>query len=194
MFPAALLTSRTVIRPITPSDAAAIFDGYAQDHEVTRFLIWKPHRSRDETEDYVARCIAADTAHARTCMLCDPSGSGVRGAMDRRRFSGHRLEFGYVLARRWWGQGLMTASPAAIARTAPVTAPMSRSQIRAVPRPASPGTAAPAWAAHGSVRPASARMPNTTAGNPIRIATTSGMTEPERNGAMNRYDTESVRA
>jgi RimJ/RimL family protein N-acetyltransferase len=32
----------------------------------------------------------------------------VRGAFFARQPAAHRLEFGYVLARRWWGQGLMT--------------------------------------------------------------------------------------
>jgi RimJ/RimL family protein N-acetyltransferase len=32
----------------------------------------------------------------------------VRGAFDLRQSEPHRVGFGYVLARRWWGQGLMT--------------------------------------------------------------------------------------
>jgi len=108
MFPAACLTSRTIMRLVTMFDAAAIFDGYAQDRDVTRFLTWKPHRSRDDTDAYIAHCLATDPAHARTYVLCDRRDGRVRGAMDLRRFGGHRLEFGYVLARRWWGQGLMT--------------------------------------------------------------------------------------
>lgn len=32
----------------------------------------------------------------------------VRGAFDLRQPAPHRLEFGYVLARPFWGQGLMT--------------------------------------------------------------------------------------
>jgi hypothetical protein len=35
-------------------------------------------------------------------------GHSVRGAFDLRQTAPHRLEFGYVLARPWWGQGLMT--------------------------------------------------------------------------------------
>jgi RimJ/RimL family protein N-acetyltransferase len=32
----------------------------------------------------------------------------VRGAFALRQRAAHRLDCGYVLARRWWGQGLMT--------------------------------------------------------------------------------------
>ncbi len=34
--------------------------------------------------------------------------SVIRGGLDLRQADRHRLEFGYVLARPWWGQGLMT--------------------------------------------------------------------------------------
>jgi RimJ/RimL family protein N-acetyltransferase len=32
----------------------------------------------------------------------------VRGAFDLRQPAPHRLEFGYVLGRPWWGHSLMT--------------------------------------------------------------------------------------
>jgi RimJ/RimL family protein N-acetyltransferase len=117
MLPDAFHTARLTLRPIAPDDADPIFDAYAQDPEVTRYLVWRPHRSRDETAAYVARSMAAAAAeYARTYVLLGRGDGRLRGAFDLRRPAPHRLEFGYVLARQWWGQGLMTEALAEIVR------------------------------------------------------------------------------
>jgi len=108
MFPDTFRTVRLMLRPIAVADAGAIFDGYAQDAEVTRFLTWRPHRSRGDTEDYVARCIATPPDVARTYMIVGAADGELRGAFELRRITPFRLDLGYVLARTWWRQGLMT--------------------------------------------------------------------------------------
>src|SRR6516225_8451195 len=86
----------------------AIFDSYAQDEKVARYLIWRPHRSRSETQAYVNRCIATPSEVERTYMLVSREDNVVRGAFALRQRAPHRLDCGYVLARRWWRRGLMT--------------------------------------------------------------------------------------
>jgi ribosomal-protein-alanine N-acetyltransferase len=108
MLPDSFSTPRLVLRPIAPRDAGTIFDTYAQDPEVTRFLTWRPHRHRDDTDAYITHCIATPPDVARTYVLTDRWDGGVRGALDLRLEAPHRAAFGYVLARPWWGQGLMT--------------------------------------------------------------------------------------
>ena len=105
MFADALLTSRLHIRPIAPRDAQPIFDGYAQDPQVTRFLTWRPHATLSETEFYVADCMAATSS--RTYVLVNRSSERVVGAFAVRRTQSHAIEVGYVLERLSWGQGLM---------------------------------------------------------------------------------------
>ena len=87
-------------------DAKAIFDGYAQDAEVTRYLTWRPHTSIEQTESYVRACIEGTTS--RTYMLVQRSTGEIIGAFDLRKAGQARLEYGYVLARPFWGRGLMT--------------------------------------------------------------------------------------
>ncbi len=108
MLPSGFQTARLNLRPIAPDDRDPIFDGYAQDAEVTRYLIWRPHRSREETAAYIAVCAETPPTIARTYMLTGRDGGIVRGGFDLRQPAPHRLEFGYVLARPFWGQGLMT--------------------------------------------------------------------------------------
>jgi RimJ/RimL family protein N-acetyltransferase len=108
MLPDSFHTARLILRPVVPEDAGAIFDSYAQDREVTRFLTWRPHRSRGETDAYIAHCTATPPDVGRTYVLVDCANHMVRGALDLRQAARHRVELGYVLARTCWGQGLMT--------------------------------------------------------------------------------------
>ncbi len=113
VFPEMIDTARMVLRPVGMADAGAIFDGYARDPEVTRFLTWRPHRSVAETQDYVARCMAA--GRERTYAMVGREDGAVLGAFALRRDVPWRLEFGYVLARREWGRGLMSEALSAAA-------------------------------------------------------------------------------
>jgi len=108
MFPEHFSTVRLTLRPIAPDDAGPIFENYAQDPEVTRFVIWEPHRNRSETDAFIAHCMATPPEVAQTYVLVDRATQRVLGALDLRQAGRHRLEFGYVLARASWGQGLMS--------------------------------------------------------------------------------------
>ena len=115
MLPDTFETACLLLRPVTVVDVDAIFDSYAQDEHVARYLIWRPHRSRSETQAYVERCIATPSEFERTYMLLGREDNIVRGAFALRRRAPHRLDCGYVLARRWWRQGLMTQALTEIA-------------------------------------------------------------------------------
>ncbi|HEX8306835.1 MAG TPA: GNAT family N-acetyltransferase [Allosphingosinicella sp.] len=106
MFPDRFSTARLSLRPMLPDDAHAIFTGYAQDEEVTRYLTWRPHTSIDQTKAYVQACIAAETARAYMLVLKE-TGRGI-GVFDLRKAGDAKLEYGYVVARPFWGKGLMT--------------------------------------------------------------------------------------
>lgn len=116
MLPATFRTARLSLRPITMADAAPIFAAYARDPEVTQFLIWRPHRTRRDIEAYIRSCLATPPHRARTYVLVGRKDSVIRGCLDLRQADRHRLEFGYVLARAFWGQGLMTEALTEVVR------------------------------------------------------------------------------
>jgi ribosomal-protein-alanine N-acetyltransferase len=113
MFPAEFHTARLDLWPIGPGDARAIFDGYAQDPEVSRYLTWRPHAAIEQTERYIQSCLEA--TGSRTYVLVHRSATEVIGAFDLRDAGPARLGYGYVLARPFWGQGLMTEALAHLA-------------------------------------------------------------------------------
>ena len=49
-------TARLVARPATSADAEIIFDEYASDPAVAKFMTWRPHRDITETLEFLRRC------------------------------------------------------------------------------------------------------------------------------------------
>ena len=56
--PERIETSRLRLRRPVPGDAQAMFDGYASDPEVTRFLAWPAHETVGRAHTVLRRCDA----------------------------------------------------------------------------------------------------------------------------------------
>jgi len=90
------------------NDAKAIFDSFGQDRQVTRFLTWRPHENVQRAEQFVEGCIEAwksDTRFPWILVLKDKD--KLVGVLELRP-EDFRVEIGYVLARVYWGRGIMT--------------------------------------------------------------------------------------
>ena len=101
-------TARLVARRATPDAAAALFEAYAQDPEVARYMIWRPHRDLHETRAFLERCERAwhdGTAFPWTLWMKEDG--SVAGMIDARP-AGASVDVGYVLRRSLWRCGLMT--------------------------------------------------------------------------------------
>ncbi len=112
--PPVLVTPRLRLRPADAGDAPAIFEGYAQDPEVTRYLVWRPHRSIEETHAYLARCAEGWASETEYTWALVPREGGPLLGMIACRPNGHRADLGYVLARAHWGRGYMTEAVRAV--------------------------------------------------------------------------------
>ena len=115
VLPDRFATARLILRPIAAADAPSIFAGYAQDPEVVRFLIWRPHRTLADTEAYINRCISEPSDQSRSYALIARTDGELLGAFALRQPEAHRLDCGYVLARPYWGRGLMTEALSEVA-------------------------------------------------------------------------------
>jgi RimJ/RimL family protein N-acetyltransferase len=103
-------TLRLTLRPPQLTDAKAIFDAYAQDAEVTRYVIWSPHKSVAETEEWLRGSVLASESGARHPFIIESRADGRLIGMIELRPNGCKADFGYVLARAEWGKGYMTES------------------------------------------------------------------------------------
>lgn len=103
-----LETPRLLLRPPRIADAQTIFEAYACDPEVTRYVIWPTHRDPDETRRFLRECVAEmPRDHRFPWVLIERDSGALIGMMELRR-SGHVAEAGYVLARPSWGRGYAT--------------------------------------------------------------------------------------
>ena len=106
--PETFQTERLLLRKPGMGDAPGIFESYAQDPEVTRYLVWKPHKHLNETEQFLYACeqlwhTGKDFAYT-IILKGDGSLIGMFGLHPMNR----KIEVGYALARPYWGKGYMT--------------------------------------------------------------------------------------
>jgi RimJ/RimL family protein N-acetyltransferase len=107
MLPETVETPRLLLRRPLPKDADVIFHAYAQDREITRYLVWSPHSSVETTRKFIADCEKRwKAAKAFPYVITRKADRELLGMIEFRP-NGHRSDFGFVLARRHWGQGLM---------------------------------------------------------------------------------------
>jgi RimJ/RimL family protein N-acetyltransferase len=112
--PSLVVTDRLLLRPPVSQDAEAIFQGYAQDAEVTRYLTWLPHRDIETTRNFVQWAIAAwQGEHRFPWVVTVKDTQHVIGMVECRPHDFH-VSLGYALARPYWRQGLMSEAVQAI--------------------------------------------------------------------------------
>lgn len=111
-----LHTPRLTLRKMRMSDADDMF-AYARDPDVSRYLVWTPHQSVEESRGFLAYVISRYTAGLMEDWGIEDHATG--------RFIGtagyffwdephRRAELHYCLAKEFWGQGLMTEAITAI--------------------------------------------------------------------------------
>ena len=124
LLPDVLETERLLLRKPQASDAQAIFTAYAQDPEVSKYLIWSPHTSAAMTRTFIDECISAwESGEILPYVLTLRSSGEVLGMVEAR-VRGHTVDLGYVLARGHWRKGFMSEALPALTAAA-----LSRAEI-----------------------------------------------------------------
>ena len=111
--PESFATARLHLRKPLPEDAPLIFAAYAQDPEVTRYLTFRPHRDLSDTGKAIERFTEGWRSGRSFCWLIFTRNDGeLVGAIAAREDQG--INLGYLLARPFWGRGLMSEALSAI--------------------------------------------------------------------------------
>jgi RimJ/RimL family protein N-acetyltransferase len=113
--PRTLDTPRLHLRPATLADAQAIFDSYATDPDVVRYLCFRPHQSLDDTNAFLKAVERSwESGKGERAWVLEHRDAGrIIGAIGSR-MAGNRVQIGYVLERARWGEGLMTEALVAV--------------------------------------------------------------------------------
>lgn len=101
-------TSRLILRLPKMDDAQSIFSKYAQDPEVSKYLFWRPHENIAATREFLRRCIKCwDDKSAFPWVITLKADSSLLGMIELR-VNKHQADFGYGIARQYWGNGFTT--------------------------------------------------------------------------------------
>lgn len=101
-------TQRLLLRPFAQTDAQAMFDNWASDPEVTKYLSWPTHNSPEISamvlEDWTGHY--AETNYYQWAIvpreLGQPIGS-IAAVHIHERVA--KVEIGYCIGRQWWHKG-----------------------------------------------------------------------------------------
>ncbi len=113
-----LETERLILRRYVNADAAAMFDNWASDDEVTKYLMWKSHSSKEisqsVTDDWVKQY--SDEKYYNWAIVLKSNGDEPIGNiavvhMDEAVSMAH---IGYCIGRKWWHQGITSEALKAV--------------------------------------------------------------------------------
>lgn len=110
--PVELRTARLLLRPFELTDVDHVC-AYASDPGVARFRPLPDPYTREDALEFVKRQIRTDwSTNAEFAIVCGPR---VIGGISLHVNPEHETgELGYLLGRRWWGQGLATEAARAV--------------------------------------------------------------------------------
>jgi RimJ/RimL family protein N-acetyltransferase len=95
-------------------DASLIFDRYARDSDVTRYMAWRRHENIGTTREFLKRCLSVwEVGSAFPYVVLLKEDDELMGMIEIR-VEKHRAEIGFVLAKQNWGNGYMTEAARAI--------------------------------------------------------------------------------
>jgi RimJ/RimL family protein N-acetyltransferase len=118
LLPEIIRTSRLHLRKPLIEDAHEVFRNYGNDPEATRYLAWPTHRKvEDAFVAMLSRLMHWEQGSEFSWSITPPGDSGsVMGMISAIPDPRHawRWSIGYVLGRKWWGQGYMTEAVRAI--------------------------------------------------------------------------------
>ena len=106
-----LETNRLILRKLTITDADSMFDNWAKDEAVTRYIGWNAHTSIEETREFLQSCIHAylkpDTYNWAIVEKDSHTLIGTIGTSHQSDVN-RSTEIGYIIGSRWWNQGYAT--------------------------------------------------------------------------------------
>lgn len=111
-------TPRLILRPFEMKDARAMYDNWASDPEVTKYLTWPVHSSVEITRMVLRDWVdgyESPTRYNWAIVLKSGDGNPIGNIsavhLDEKTSA---VEIGYCMGQPWWGVGIMTEALKAV--------------------------------------------------------------------------------
>ncbi|MEO6567450.1 MAG: GNAT family N-acetyltransferase [Opitutaceae bacterium] len=113
--PGTFTTARLTGRLPRVDDAAAVFDSYASDPEVTRYLSWPAYTRLEPLRLFLSESIShwEKSESPFSWLLCLKGSDRPIGSIGLTLDRGKAM-FGYVLAKKFWGHGFAAEALASV--------------------------------------------------------------------------------
>ena len=104
-----LITERLVLRKLRKEDAESIFNNWASNPEVTKYVTWNAHTSIEQTKQILDIWLK-EYQNPKTVRLgiTLKDSDELIGAIDVVDYIDGNPEIGYCLSRKYWNKGYMT--------------------------------------------------------------------------------------
>lgn len=89
-------------------DAEAIFEAYAQDLEVCKYLTWAPYTNLEDYQTWLSDKINDIGVNSLTYVIYPKDSPGEIIGMIDAHIDNHTAEVGYAIKQSEWGKGYMT--------------------------------------------------------------------------------------
>ena len=104
-----LETDRLILRPFELDDAESMFNNWASDEEVTKYLTWNTHKSIEETKSVLAFWVNQYEKEERiNFAIVYKENNELIGGIDVVGYLEGVPVIGYNLSRKYWNKGIMT--------------------------------------------------------------------------------------
>ena len=113
-----LHTERLLLRRFCETDAQAMFENWASDPETLKYVTWDAHASSERTRESIKRWIEqyrkSDTYKWAICLKTSPDQVIGDISVVSQDPESQSCELGYILGKKFWGQGFMTEAVIAV--------------------------------------------------------------------------------
>lgn len=108
-------TRRLTLRKFTVEDAQAMFENWANDERVTRYLTWSPHKSQEDTRQLLEAWCAAYKNSDTYNWAIEYQGILI-GNISVVRFDERSewVDLGYCIGYAYWNRGIMPEAAKAV--------------------------------------------------------------------------------
>lgn len=110
-----LKTERLILRRFTKNDAVQMYENWAKDERVTRFLTWAPHTSPEFSEKLLKAWIKDYKKDDFYNWAIEFQGKTIGNiSVVHIDENSERCELGYCIGFDFWGRGIMTEAAKAV--------------------------------------------------------------------------------
>ena len=110
-------TQRLILRPFRNDDAQQMFDNWAGDDEVTKYMTWPSRKNIEDTQNVVegwTKRYSADNFYHWAIVTKDKNQHiGFISVISCDENVG-KVELGYAIGKKWWHKGIMAEALSAV--------------------------------------------------------------------------------